>query len=241
MDYEVDLSGNKRLVLMRVINAEAKNIGESSIYITPIVLAHKYGINLQTIQSLLTYLDEHGYIKIEQWPNHDLTPSQRAKLDDEEDHYLISVNQSFYDYYQSLEATAIFHNADKEISVAPDLIQAELSFTAYTIPTVTVDGKPYMLPAMNEGAPYTIIHYCLNNRPNQTLSKTELKEELKASQKPTAGIDSPKENIRKSLFGVGNALNVFIVASSQAILVKPVVQLTSKQLQAIIEASDKPS
>lgn len=118
-DENIDTSGPKRLVLMRVINRRALGYAKTPVskdtqlpvYITPETDAAIYGINLETIQSCLLSLTELSHIEIDQYPDNNLPFERRIKKDDERDYYLISVNESFFNYYKILEASTPFLNA----------------------------------------------------------------------------------------------------------------------------------
>lgn len=111
-DFKIDTTGPKELVLIRFINAWARSRGGEYVFITPDIEEQLYGITLKTIQATLTELSELEHIEIEQRPNHKLTDAQRERRDDEEDYYLISVNDSFYSYYESFERTAALLKSD---------------------------------------------------------------------------------------------------------------------------------
>lgn len=112
MDFEIEPTENKRILLMRFIDGWARNVADSDIYITPDIMNSKYGIDLQTIQSVLAELEEHEHIEILQKPNHKLTHEQRARQEDEKDYYLISATDSFPSYYRAIEQGTSFHRAD---------------------------------------------------------------------------------------------------------------------------------
>lgn len=247
LDYLVDHSENKKLVLMRFIAYEAKRYarfgGETPVYLTPIVLWHEYGINLQIIQFVLADLEEREHIEIDQKPNRKLTEEQRLRRDDEEDYYLISVRESFYPYYEQIEATAEFHAADKESplkgsegNVSNQNI-AELTFTSISCPTVTINESAYKLSSMRSGIPFDIISYCLKYHPDKTIDIESLRTGLKAHKISTAGITNLRENIRRSLFGTDQALSPFVEVSSKAIRILPITALTDDQLDAILSKS----
>jgi hypothetical protein len=98
--------GPEELVLLRLIKAFADKYGCSNIYLVPAFEKKNYGIRLKTIQATLADLEEHEHIVINQKPNHNLSDNSRAKRDDEEDYYLITVKSSFYKYHKSLEDAA---------------------------------------------------------------------------------------------------------------------------------------
>src|ERR1700741_518454 len=95
--YEIEPTDNKRLLFLRDLNGHKQHVGEV-IYVVPETLERQYGIDLQTIQSVLSDLEERGHIEIEQKPNHKLSYEQRLRKDDEQDYYLITLNDSFTAY-----------------------------------------------------------------------------------------------------------------------------------------------
>lgn len=245
LDYIVDHSGNKKMTLMRFIAHEAKRFGGFSdgagVYIFPILLFDEYRINLQTIQSVLTDLEEREHIEITMRPNHRLTDEQRLKRDDEEDYYSISVNKSFYTYYEQLEATAEFHSSDiadhPQAVGSPHDIKARLTFTNISKPTISTDIGIYTLPSMRDGAPFNVVSYCIKYQPNKLISLDNLKAGLKENGMNSYGIANLRETMRKSLFG--DVLSPFIEVSPKAIRVLSTALLSDRQFQTIVHYPKK--
>lgn len=235
-DIEVDPSTNSRLMFMRYLKANSDEFGESALYVTPTVLARDYSIILSDIQAVLTLLENLGHIEITQKPNYRLTDRQRAKRDDEEDYYVISLSPSFNDYYSSIETASTFYIAD-EVPITGNGIKASLRFEGITTPVVSVAKNDYKLPSMRDGVPFQVVSYCLEKRPGQTLGIERLRAELDASNLSSAGITNFNENLRNSLFGNGKPLRPFVTASSKSILVTPTASLSPKELETIIQAS----
>lgn len=235
-DVEIDLTSNKRLLFLRYLEGESKQRGGTGIiYLMPQYVGRTQGINSQTIHSVLTLLENLEHIEIQQKPNFQLPEHVRERRDDEEDYYVLELQPSFFDYLKAIETAASFYVADQII--APNTgTRAELDFIGITTPIVTTQNTQYKLESMqSSGIPFNIVAYCLHNRPNQTLTLAQLRDGIAASEYSNSGIDSISENIRNSLFGKNNPLNPFIESSPKSILVKPVVQLTDKQLESIIK------
>lgn len=86
--YDIEPTENKRLLFLRELDAHRRHVGEI-VYVTPEVLKQQYDIDLQTIQSVLSDLEELGHIGIEQTPNRKLTYEKRIRKDDEQDTTLL--------------------------------------------------------------------------------------------------------------------------------------------------------
>jgi len=232
--YDIEPTDNKRLLFLRELDAHRQKVGEI-VYVTPEVLERQYGIDLQTIQSVLADLEERGYIEIELKPNHKLTYEQRLRKDDEQDYYLVTLGDGFAAYYDMLEETEAFHRADvsSSSSVTPSPMTATLSFESITIPVVSIYNEKYRLPSMRDGLPHTIISYCLESHPNQDVKLDTLKAELRAASIEAYGLTNLRENIRKSYFGDKKPLSPFVIVSSKGILVRQSTTLTQQQIDAI--------
>lgn len=232
--YDVEPTDNKRLLFLRELDAHRRNVGEI-IYVTPETLEHQYGIDLQTVQSVLSDLEEKEHIEIEQKPNHKLTYAQKVSKDDEQDYYLVTLNDSFIAYYDMLEQTESFHRADTTNPPArqSDPMTATLSFESITIPVVSIGNEKYRLSSMRDGLPYAIISYCLDKHPNQDINLDTLKSELKAAGIKAPGLTNLRENIRNSHFGDKKPLRPFVIVSPKGILVRQTTTLTPQQLDAI--------
>lgn len=232
--YVIEPTDNKRLLFLRYLNGHKQHVGEV-VYVVPETLERQYGIDLQTIQSVLSDLEEREYVEIELKPNHKLSYEQRLRKDDEQDYYLINLNDSFTAYYDMLEQTESFHRADTASPPASkdDPLAATLSFDSITIPIVSVAGERYRLSSMRDGLPHAVITYCLHKHPSQSIDLDTLKTELKAAGIKAHGLTNLRENIRKSHFGDKMPLSPFIVVSPKGIMVKHSTTLTKQELNAI--------
>jgi len=135
--YDITRSGSMQLDMLRIVAFEADKAG----YIFPDAIKHDFGINLQVIQFVLQDLVERGHIRIIMSPNRKLTDKDRARMDDEQDYYMIDVEDSFADYYKMVEQTETFHNADRAaIKPTPDTQpeKADISLT-----NVKVEPRSY--------------------------------------------------------------------------------------------------
>lgn len=235
--YDIEPTENKRLLFLRELEAHRQNVGEI-IYVNPETLEYQYGIDLQTIQSVLSDLEERGHIEIEQKPNHKLTYVQKLRKDDEQDYYLVTLNDSFTRYYDMLEQTESFHRADTASPTTrqTDPMTATLTFESITIPVISIGNEKYRLSSMREGLPFAIISYCLDKHPNQGIDLDTLKSELKAAGIKAPGLTNLRENIRNSHFGDKKPLKPFVVVSPKGILVRHSTNLTPQQL-AVIKAA----
>lgn len=236
-DVEIDLSSNKRLLFMRYLEGESKQRGGTDyVYLMPLYVGSRHGINSQTIHAVLTLLENLEHIEIEQKPNYTLPEHVRERREDEEDYYILTLKPSFFEYLKAVEMAASFYVADQII--APNTgTRAELDFIGITTPVVTIQNTQYRLKSMQTtGTAFNIIAYCLNKRPNQTLTVEELRKGIGASEYSNSGIGNINENLRNSLFGKDNPLSPFIETSTKSILVKSVTQLTDKELEAVIQA-----
>lgn len=236
--YDIEPTNNKRLLFLRELNAHNQHVG-NMVWVTPETLEQQYSIDLQTIQSVLADLEERGHIEIEQVPNHNLTHAQRVRKDDEQDYYLIILNDSFTAYYDILEQTESFHRADTASTPTnhPGLMTATLSFESITTPVISIGNDKYRFPSMREGLPFNIISHCLATHPGHDVKLDTLKSELNASNMKSYGLNNLRENIRNSYFGGKNPLSPFVIASPRGILVRHSTTLTRQQLDAIKAAS----
>jgi hypothetical protein len=118
---------------------------------------------------------------------------------------------------------------------------ARLHFDNDVTPLVTVDDVVYVLPDMRDGKAFHIINYCLKNRPNRSIRLDLLKKELEALKIPIGAekITNIREELRKSIFGIKNALSVFVIVSPQSITVKPETPINNSQLEKIVKVSVK--
>lgn len=232
--YDIEPTDNKRLLFLRYLNGHKQHVGEV-VYVVPETLEHQYGIDLQTIQSVLSDLEERGYIEIELKPNHKLSYEQKLRKDDEQDYYLITLKDNFTDYYDMLEQTKSFHRADSASPLVrkSDPLTATLSFESITIPVVSVAGERYRLSSMRDGLPHAVITYCLDKHPSQSIDLETLKAELKAAGIKAHGLTNLRENIRKSHFGDKMPLNPFVVVSPKGIMVMHTTTLTKQAIDAI--------
>ena len=238
--YEIEPTDNKRLLLLRELEAHRQHVG-NYIYLTPEVLKQEYGIDLQTIQSVLMDLEELEHIEIEQKPNRHLSYQDKLKKDDEQDYYIVILNDSFTAYYKMLEQTESFHRADvsNKRGVPQGPMTATLSFERMTIPVVSIGKEQYQLPFMRDGVPINVVRFCLENHPSEAMPVKKLRNELKAAGYDSSGLDDLRERLRKSLFGDDKCLQPFVVVSPKAILVYQTIVLTTKQLEKIkAKASD---
>lgn len=232
--YDIEPTDNKRLLLLRELDAHRRHVG-NYVYLTPQILEKEYGIDLQTLQSVLMDLEELEHIEIEQKPNRNLSYQQRLKKDDEQDYYLITLNDSFTAYYEMLEKTESFHHADatNRRSVAPGPMTATLSFERMTTPVVSIGKDKYYLPYMRDGVPINVVRFCLENHPSEAMPVKKLRTELKAAGYDNSGLDDLRERLRKSLFGDDKCLQPFVVVSPKIILVYQTIVLTPEQLEKI--------
>jgi hypothetical protein len=232
--YDIEPTDNKRLLLLRELDAHRQHVGEI-IYVTPETLERQYGIDLQTIQSVLSDLEELGHIEIEQTPNRKLTYAQKVRKDDEQDYYLVTLKDSFANYYEMLEQTEKFHRANLSGSATspPDPMTATLSFESITVPVISIGGEKYRLASMREGLPHAIISYCLEKHPNETIDLDTLKSELKAAGIKAHGLSNLREDIRKSHFGDKKPCSPFVTVSPKAILVRQSTILTRQHINAL--------
>lgn len=232
--YDIEPTENKRLLFLRELDAHKRHVGEI-VYVTPEVLKQQYDIDLQTIQSVLSDLGELRHIEIEQTPNRKLTYEKRIRKDDEQDYYLITLNDSFTSYYEMIEQTEAFHRADvsEPTTSKTHPMTATLSFENISVPVISIDNEKYRLSSMRDGLPYAIISYCLDKHPNQDISLDSLKSELKAAGIKAPGLTNLRENIRNSHFGDKKPLKPFVIVSPKGILVRQTTTLTPQQLDAI--------
>lgn len=232
--YEIEPTDNKRLLLLRELEAHRQHVG-NYIYLTPEVLEHQYGIDLQTIQSVLMELEELEHIEIEQKPNRKLSYRDRLEKDDEQDYYIIILNESFVAYYEMLEQTESFHRADvpNKRSVPQGPMTATLSFERMTTPVVSLGKEKYYLPYMRDGVPINVVRFCLENHPSEAMPVKKLRNELKAAGYNNSGLDDLRERLRKSLFGDNKCLQPFVVVSPKVILVYQTIVLSTEQLERI--------
>jgi len=241
MDFLVDHTGNEVLALVRYI-AKTDDKATSVVYLFPILLQRDEGISIQTVRSVLTELEERGYIEILQTPDYNLTENQRLKRDDEGDYYFIEVKKDFYEYSEALELTAnSFTYTTHDSRNTKSGKQAELTFISLTVPHVTFGLGSFNLPSMREGNTFHIVSHCLAKHPNRTIKLDQLKEELAATGTPLHGVSNLKETLRNSIFGVGKTLAAFAEVSPKAILIKSSAVLTEAQFEAIRKASKQSS
>lgn len=236
--YDIEPTSNKRLFFLRELDAHRRHVGET-VYVTPEVLKQQYDIDLQTIQSVLSDLEELGHIEIEQTPNRKLTYEKRIKKDDEQDYYLITLNDSFTSYYEMIEQTEAFHRADisEPTTSKPHPMTATLSFENISVPVISIGNEKFRLSSMRDGLPFAIISYCLEKHPNRDIDLNTLKSELKAADIKAHGLTNLREDIRKSHFGDKKPCSPFVVVSPKGILVRQSTALTQQQLDAIKAAS----
>lgn len=112
--YDIEPTSIKRLLFLRELDAHRRHVGEI-VYVTPEVLKQQYDIDLQTIQSVLSDLEELGHIEIEQTPNRKLTCEKKIRKDDEQDYYLITLNDSFTSYYKAYGQNVMSERHYKDI------------------------------------------------------------------------------------------------------------------------------
>lgn len=106
-------------------------------------------------------------------------------------------------------------------------------FDNISTPMVWVGSDVYEFSPMRDSKAFNIISHCLASYPNKTINLDRLKDELKAQTINVSGLTNITEKLRKTVFGKNQPLGVFIIASPQAIMVKPSVSINQTQLQKI--------
>ncbi len=228
-DYEIDQSGNKRLVFLRAIVADSKKLSNSDlIYVNPTVLAANLSVPLEVIQSVLSYLEEREYVEISERPNHRLTPSQRMPRDDEEDNYVVILSKEFFAFYQRVEEVAPFLNANADISKSErqSTVLATVTLKNYTVPVVVANNITFTMPNMTTGSPLKLVTYGLAN------TKKLLTIEQLLVQK-IDGLRNINEMLRKTLFGKDGPLSCFVSAAPRQVTFYQEAYINDSQLEQI--------
>lgn len=228
-DYEVDQSGNKRIVFLRAIIEDSKKLNNSNlIYINPTVFAATLRIPLEVIESVLAFLEGHGYIEIDERPNHRLTATQRAHRDDEEDYYVVTLNDEFFAFYNKVEEVAPFLNANADIAKLEkeQTILASIRLENDIYPVVTASNATFMMPKMVSGSPLELVTHGLAH-PQTILTLEYLK-----GQK-IIGLTNLNETLRKTLFGKDGPLACFVSSTTKRSTFYRETYINSSQLNDI--------
>lgn len=225
LDYEVDQSGNKRIVFLRAIIQDAKS---DLVYIVPTMLAATLRIPIEVIESVLAYLEGHEYIEIDERPNHRLTATQRMRRDDEQDYYVVTLNKEFFVFYDKVEEIAPFLNANADITKPEEqaTMLASIHLENDLTPVVSANNTIFKLPNMTSGSPLQVVTYGLSSS-----QKTLTIEQLRAQS--IHGVTNINELLRKTLFGKNMPLACFVSATPQKVTFYRETYINSAQLEAI--------
>ena len=135
------------------------------------------------------------------------------------------------------EIDQLLSEAEKNISAFQyelDKMNAKLSIKGFTIPVVTIGETIYRFSSMREGSlVLRILEHCLENHPDEQVDLNTLKKELNDLGIKVPAKTNIKEEFRTSRFGAEQPLNPFVTAFPKAIIVRPTVELSDKQVEMI--------